>query len=48
MVDYILGTGSFKFLKIWFEKSGLKKVVDQKKRWFYTISLPFFWFEKSG
>ena len=34
--------------EIWFEKSGSRKVVDQKKRWFYTINLPFFWFEKSG
>ena len=29
--------------EIWFEK-----VIDQKKRWFYTINQPFFWFEKSG
>ena len=34
--------------EIWFEKSGLRKVVDQKKRWFYTIIPHFFWFEKSG
>ena len=34
--------------EIWFKKSGSRKVVDQKKRWFYTINLPFFWFEKSG
>ena len=47
-------------LKIWFEKSGsrkmvlqtffsgLRKVVDQKKRWFYTENKPFFRLEKSG
>ena len=34
--------------EIWFEKSGSRKVVDQKKRWFYTINPHFFWFEKSG
>ena len=27
--------------EIWFKKSGSRKVVDQKKRWFYTINLPF-------
>ena len=32
----------------WFEKSGSRKVVDQKKRWFYSINPPFLWFEKSG
>ena len=31
-----------------FEKSGSRKVVDQKKRWFYTINPHFFWLEKSG
>ena len=30
------------------EKSGSRKVVDQKKRWFYTINPPFFRLEKSG
>ena len=35
-------------LEIWFEKSDSRKVVDQKKRWFYTINLHFFWFKKSG
>ena len=34
--------------EIWLEKSSLRIVVDQKKSWFYTINLPFFWFEKSG
>ena len=34
--------------EIWFEKSGSRKVVDQKKRWFYTINPTFFRFEKSG
>ena len=34
--------------EIWLEKSGSWKVVDQKKRWFYTINLPFFLFEKNG
>ena len=34
--------------EIWFEKSGLRKVVDQKKRWFYTINPHFFRLEKSG
>ena len=32
--------------EIWFEKSSSRKVVDQKKRWFYTINLPFFWLRK--
>ena len=36
----------------WFFKlgffSGSRKVVDQKKRWFYTINPPFFRLEKSG
>ena len=27
--------------EIWFEKSGSRKVVDQRKRWFYTINPPF-------
>jgi hypothetical protein len=44
-------------LRIWFEKSGFensdffsgsKKVVDQKKRWVYTVNPPFFRLEKSG
>ena len=34
--------------EIWFEKSGSRKVVDQKKRWFYTINPHFFRLEKSG
>ena len=34
--------------EIWFEKSGSKKVVDQKKRWFYTIDPHFFRLERSG
>ena len=34
--------------EIWFKKSGSRKVVDQKKRWFYSINPPFLWFEKSG
>ena len=34
--------------EIWFEKSGSRKVVDKKKRWFYTINPPFFRLEKSG
>ena len=34
--------------EIWFEISGLRKVVDQKKRWFYTINPHFFRLEKSG
>ena len=34
--------------EIWFKKSGSRKVVDQKKRWFYTINPHFFWFKKSG
>ena len=34
--------------EIWFKKSGSRKVVDQKKRWFYTINQPFFRLEKSG
>ena len=43
--------------EIWFEKrgsensdffSGSRKVVDQKKRWVYTINPPFFRLEKSG
>ena len=34
--------------EIWFEKSGSRKVVDQKKGWFYSINPPFLWFEKSG
>ena len=34
--------------EIWFEKSGSGKVVDQKKRWFYTINPHFFRLEKSG
>ena len=34
--------------EIWFEKSGSRKVVDQKKRWFYTVNPPFFRLEKSG
>ena len=34
--------------EIWFENSGSRKVVDQKKRWFYTINSHFFLFEKSG
>ena len=34
--------------EIWFEKSGSRKVVDQKKRWFYTINPAFFRLEKSG
>ena len=34
--------------EIWFEKSGSIKVVDQKKRWFYTINPHFFRLEKSG
>ena len=28
--------------------SGSRKVVDQKKRWVYTINPPFFKLEKSG
>ena len=41
------------FLEIWFEKSGSRKMVrekmvDQKKRWFYTINPHFFRLEKSG
>ena len=32
----------------WFEKSGSRKVVDQKKRWFYIINPPFFRLENSG
>ena len=28
--------------EIWFEKSGSRILVDQKKRWFYTIDLAFF------
>jgi hypothetical protein len=44
-------------LEIWFEKSGSensdffsgsRKVVDQKKRWDYTINPTFFRMEKSG
>ena len=34
--------------EIWFKKSGSRKVVDQKKRWFYTINPHFFRLEKSG
>ena len=34
--------------EIWFKKSGWRKVVDQKKRWFYTINPHFFRLEKSG
>ena len=43
--------------EIWFEKSGSensdffsgwRKVVDQKKRWVYTINPSFFRLEKSG
>ena len=34
--------------EIWFEKSGSRIVVDQKKRWFYTIDLAFFRLEKTG
>ena len=43
--------------EIWFEKSGSensyfftgsRKVVDQKKRWVYTINPTFFRLEKSG
>ena len=28
--------------EIWFKKSGSRKVVDQKKRWFYTVNQHFF------
>ena len=45
---FILRSRFLQYLEIWFEKSGWKKVVDQKKRWFYTINLLFLWFEKSG
>ena len=34
--------------EIWFEKSGSRIVVDQKKGWFYAIDLAFFRLEKSG
>ena len=34
--------------KIWFKKSGSRKVVDQKKRCFFTINPSFFKLEKSG
>ena len=43
--------------EIWFKKSGSanldffsgsRKVIDQKKRWVYTINAPFFRLEKSG
>ena len=34
--------------EIWFEKYGLRKMVDQKKRWFYTVYPHFFRLEKSG
>ena len=34
--------------KTWFETFGSRKVVNQKKRWFYTINLNFFRLEKSG
>ena len=37
-----------KVVEKWFEKSGSRKVVDQKKRWFYTINPHFFRLEKSG
>ena len=36
---FILRSRFLQYLEIWFEKSGWKKVVDQKKRWFYTINL---------
>ena len=34
--------------EIWFEKYGSRKMVDQKKRWFYTINPHFFRFKESG
>ena len=34
--------------EIWFENSGSRKVVEQKKRGFYSINLPLLWFKKSG
>ena len=34
--------------EIWFEKSGSRNLVDQKKRWFCTIDLDFFRLEKIG
>ena len=34
--------------EIWFDKNGSRKMVDQKKRWFYTINPHFFRLEKSG
>ena len=45
---FILWPRFLQFLKIWFEKSGSRIVVDQKKRWFYTMDLAFFRLEKSG
>ena len=33
-------------LEIWFEKSGSRKVVDQEKRWLYTINPPFLGWRK--
>ena len=45
---FILRPPFLQFLEIWFEESGSKIVVDQKKRWFYTIDLAFLRLEKSG
>ena len=43
---FILRPRFFQFLEIWFEKSVSRNMV--RKRWFYTVNPPFFWFEKSG
>ena len=32
--------------EIWFEKSNSRKMIDQKKKWFYTINPREIWFEK--
>ena len=45
----VLKSGSRKVVReIWFKKSGSRKMVDQKKRWFYTINPHFSRLEKSG
>ena len=45
---FILHPRFLQFLEIWFEKSGSRKEIDQKKRWFYTINPREIWFDKSG
>ena len=45
---FILQPLFYKVVEKWSEKFGSRKVVDQKKRWFYTINPNFFWFKKSG